>query len=165
MKKRDVLRGLFLFLLILDMAVIFWFSSQTGEQSADVGNSLTVSLLNIFYCGFNSLQPAARQQAIESAAEVIRMLAHFGVFFLMGIFVCAFYNTYDINKKKLYSHTFLFCLAYAITDEIHQLFVPGRAFEIIDIITDALGVLAGIAAFILINKLIKYYRRKRLKRQ
>lgn len=35
--------------------------------------------------------------------------------------------------------------AYAITDEIHQSFVPGRVASGIDLVVDAVGLLAGIA--------------------
>jgi VanZ family protein len=36
---------------------------------------------------------------------------------------------------------------YALSDELHQSFVPGRAAEFGDWVADALGVLAGLAAF------------------
>jgi VanZ family protein len=35
--------------------------------------------------------------------------------------------------------------AYAITDEIHQSFVPGRQASAVDLLVDAVGLLAGIA--------------------
>ncbi len=35
--------------------------------------------------------------------------------------------------------------AYAITDEIHQSFVPGRFASGLDLLVDAVGLLAGIA--------------------
>ena len=36
-------------------------------------------------------------------------------------------------------------IAYAITDEIHQSFVPGRVMSGIDLTVDAVGLLVGIA--------------------
>jgi VanZ family protein len=36
-------------------------------------------------------------------------------------------------------------IAYAITDEIHQSFVPGRQASAIDLVVDALGLVVGIA--------------------
>jgi VanZ family protein len=36
--------------------------------------------------------------------------------------------------------------AYAITDELHQSFVPGRQASAVDLAVDALGLLVGIAA-------------------
>lgn len=36
--------------------------------------------------------------------------------------------------------------AYGVTDEIHQSFVPGRQAEVADVVADALGAVAGVAA-------------------
>ena len=37
-----------------------------------------------------------------------------------------------------------------MTDEIHQLFVPGRSGEIRDVCIDSLGVITGIIIFLII---------------
>jgi len=42
---------------------------------------------------------------------------------------------------------FLVALAYAVSDEFHQHFVRGRAGTPRDVAVDAVGVLAGLAAF------------------
>lgn len=41
---------------------------------------------------------------------------------------------------------FLFSLAYGVTDEIHQFFVPGRMFSMMDIVADGVGGFAGALA-------------------
>jgi VanZ family protein len=38
----------------------------------------------------------------------------------------------------------LFAIAYGVSDEVHQLFVPGRQFDVKDMAADAIG--AGVAA-------------------
>jgi VanZ family protein len=43
-------------------------------------------------------------------------------------------------------------VAYAITDEIHQHFVSGRHASPVDVTIDALGVLAGIFALLLVRR-------------
>ncbi len=35
---------------------------------------------------------------------------------------------------------------YAMSDEIHQIFVSGRNFELTDLVVDGIGLIAGIAA-------------------
>jgi VanZ family protein len=37
---------------------------------------------------------------------------------------------------------------YGLSDEAHQLFVPGRSFEIWDLVADAFGALVGAALFL-----------------
>jgi VanZ family protein len=34
-------------------------------------------------------------------------------------------------------------VGYAVTDELHQMFVPGRSAQLSDLVADALGVVAG----------------------
>ena len=48
------------------------------------------------------------------------------------------------STAKAASIALAICLAYGFSDEIHQLFVPGRAFEISDLAMDGLGSLIGI---------------------
>ena len=38
----------------------------------------------------------------------------------------------------------IFGFVIALTDEIIQIFVPGRAFQLFDILIDVLGVLTGV---------------------
>jgi VanZ family protein len=35
-------------------------------------------------------------------------------------------------------------IAYAVTDEVHQAFVPGRQGAVVDVLIDAVGVLLGV---------------------
>jgi len=35
-------------------------------------------------------------------------------------------------------------IAYAVTDEVHQAFVPGRHGAVLDVVVDAVGVLIGV---------------------
>ncbi len=41
----------------------------------------------------------------------------------------------------------LFCIIYSVSDEIHQIFVPGRNADIWDIITDGVGAISGMIAW------------------
>ena len=44
---------------------------------------------------------------------------------------------------------------YAITDEIHQIFIPGRACQLQDILVDLAGIISGMLVFVVIYSLIK----------
>ena len=49
-------------------------------------------------------------------------------------------------RKEMFLPWFIAAL-YAASDEIHQLFVPGRSGQLSDVILDSAGALAGVAAF------------------
>ena len=66
---------------------------------------------------------------------------HFSVFFVFaGFFLIA------ATQGKLQIELFVLSLGiavmYGITDEIHQFFVPGRYTDIIDVITNSIGILS-----------------------
>ena len=77
-------------------------------------------------------------------------MAHFTEYFILGLLV---YNMAHSYNKKTYM-SIIICIIYAISDEIHQIFVPGRSCQISDMIIDVSGALLGIYfLFILINKI------------
>lgn len=51
------------------------------------------------------------------------------------------------------------CTIYALTDEIHQIPVPGRAFELIDLFIDITGIIIGLALMYLIRIICERKRR------
>ncbi|MDD4003247.1 MAG: VanZ family protein [Clostridia bacterium] len=153
--NKKLLRIIFLILTILIMAVIFWFSHQTGEQSATVSTSLTERLLSFFYRGFNGLDLETKQQLLSDFSVLLRVGAHFCIFMLLGICFTAFLLTFSLKNIKVLLLNAAFCLFYALTDELHQHFVSGRAFELFDIAVDTCGALFAAAAVLLVKKIQK----------
>lgn len=52
-------------------------------------------------------------------------------------------------KKGAYWFAMLFAILYGSSDELHQLFVPGRVFDLIDVLFDGLGgVLIIVFSFV-----------------
>ena len=79
------------------------------------------------------------------------VIYHLIIFSMLGFILC-----YDAkpNTFKVFAGILSFCLMYAIFDEVHQIFVPGRFPSILDVITD----LVGATSAILIWKLLIYKR-------
>ena len=152
MNKKSVI---FWVLTILIMAVIFYFSSQTAVESTDTSNSFSEKIIRI-------LQPITKiaeediPSAVVSMDGAIRILAHYSVFLLLGT-VCYLAAYFTKNMRHIYKSLYSvgICSCYAISDEIHQLFVPGRSFQISDILTDTAGVITGTLIVIGIIILIK----------
>lgn len=66
---------------------------------------------------------------------------------LVAYFVLGFLISLAIRKTWQVKHpvfvTVLLCLLYGISDEIHQIYVPGRTFQLIDLVNDVLGAALG----------------------
>lgn len=127
------------------MGVIFYNSAQNGESSGNTSNNLTHYILNaltqagiISACNYTPAE-------IASAEGMIRSAAHFIEFFILGILTYKLFF-YTLAKKPFQKliYPFAVCGVYVLTDEIHQYFVPGRAMQLSDWLTDAAGISAAI---------------------
>lgn len=135
------------------MIVIFLYSAQDGTRSSSSSSEITYFILNILTqigiisaCNYTPAQ-------IMDFEGIIRTFAHFTEYFIFGIFTFQLAR-YSIAKKTIEKIMipFLFCIIYAVTDEIHQYFVPGRAMQIEDWLVDSLGVSCGVVLFYLLTK-------------
>lgn len=119
------------------MGVIFYLSAQNGTESQSVSESVGL-LLNL---GLSD--------------EFIRKCAHCLEFTGLSVLVFnALYWSFGYFRPFL---AFAITAAYAASDEIHQLFVEGRACQITDFFVDCLGAAIGItvlwAAIIIFSKI------------
>ncbi len=94
----------------------------------------------IFYL---SNQPFLSSGLKPSEDFILRKFAHISEFFILTILF------YRAVKKTIFENPVfaaaIFSLLYAVSDEVHQLFVPGRAGKIEDVMIDGVGILAAAA--------------------
>lgn len=128
-----------LVLVIIWMIVIFMFSNQTSTNSSKLSNTLIIRTVRIIE---KINHKTYSNEEIENFIKPVRKLAHFTIYFVLGILIFLYIKEYDLNNKILIS--ILLCLIYALTDEIHQLFIIGRSGQILDVIIDTLGSSLGI---------------------
>lgn len=132
-----------LIIVIIWMLLIFIMSSFDATESANQSNFIVNIITDIF-----------KIENIELLSFIIRKLAHFTEYLILGFLTINMLNKNDISKKYLIS--ILICIIYATSDEIHQIFVPGRACQIRDILIDSIGSITGVYLYKLINtKILK----------
>lgn len=132
-------------------------SAQTADDSSDTSRDLIFFLAKIFVKDFENLTAVAKEELISSLQFIIRKTAHFSIYAALGFFSYLSVITYkkiSFNFRTVSSC--LFCLLYAVSDEIHQYFVPGRSCEIRDICIDFCGSLVIISVLTLIAKYSKF---------
>ena len=136
-------------LIIWWMTLVFYLSNQISDESSKLSGGITRAILNFF----NLLEGKTLEQqlAIET---IIRKLAHFSIYALGGILILLHVNLYKIKTNKKVIISWLIGTAYAMTDEIHQLFISGRSGEIRDVCIDSLGVITGITILLIIFKIV-----------
>ena len=140
--------------LVLWMALIFSFSNQRDVESSKVSDGFIDRTVVKIYKVFNeNITKEKESEIIEKYTYPIRKLAHYTLYFVLGILAFLVVKDYSINKK-LIIYSLLICFLYACSDEFHQLFIIGRSASIKDVIIDTFGSLCGISILYAFNKKI-----------
>ena len=129
-------RIIFSLLLLIWMIIVFYLSNQDATTSTGTSNIIVLKVAE----AFNVVEP----NEIDEISFVVRKLAHFTLYAIGGILSFNLLNTYNTSIKKKFLISEIICMLYAISDEFHQLFVPGRSAEIKDVIIDSLGAFFGM---------------------
>lgn len=133
--KNKRLAILFWILSSICFVIIFYFSSRTASDSAMQSSIIIEILTKIFGTGALS-------------DFIIRKSAHFLEYVGTSLLInCAWLFTKG-KKQMLLS---IICTSlYAITDEVHQIFVDGRSCELRDWAIDTSGAILGAIAFFIL---------------
>ena len=154
--KKNILRGILLILLLWTFAMIFGFSSQNAEQSGGLSKKITQNLVN----KIPNIEEQKQEQIMDRMEKVIRKIAHFSIYTLVGFLLMAFVSTYNIPEKTRIISSLLVGMIYASSDEIHQRFVAGRSAQVTDVMLDTLGVLFGILILMLVLQIADRKKKK-----
>ena len=147
MKKR-----IFTILLVLWMGFIFSMSSQNSEISSNTSGE-TIKIILSLVPKFTEQSEEFQEQTVENLQFIARKSAHFIAYMILGIILILLLLQFNnINKKPQIA--LLLCVVYAISDEFHQFFVPGRACQARDVAIDSLGSLTGIVLVLLCFKIL-----------
>lgn len=127
------------------MVCVFLFSCENADDSSDTSGRFVNLIISIFYGDYDELPMWEQEEIRGNISHFIRKTAHFTIFAALGFF--AFLTS---GQRKLLckgtAAVLIFCGLYAVSDEIHQYFVPGRACMLRDMLLDTCGSLAGIVA-------------------
>lgn len=205
-----VQRKVFLILMLLWMALIFFYSSRQADVSAEDSGRIGITLGRIFISDFEEWPEEEQQEFAARIDHPVRKTAHAAEYAVLGFLaagactgtagsagtsrssgmagssgtagssgvaesagtagssgVAESAGTAESSgvagrtgngawrkfRKEMFL-PWLIAALYAASDEIHQLFVPGRSGQLSDVILDSAGALAGVAAFTVLCWLI-----------
>ena len=151
-------KKIFLWLaVILHISLIFSFSLQDAAKSSSVSEGFT---------GVIKSEEKIREELIEreDKGEVwakreakkkfdklenfLRKVAHFSLFFLLGTLLNLLIGAYDIKGSYRLILCILYAPAVAFADETIQIFSPGRAGRITDVLIDTSGAVLAAIIFV-----------------
>ncbi len=138
---------LHLFITLFIMLFIFRRSALPADLS-----TLESSRLSAFIAGLLSMD-------YDLAEVLVRKTAHFTEYAVLGASLSV--NVRDFLRWKgiravsaaaAFAVPWLIGTLYAVSDEIHQHFVPGRSCELRDMVIDACGVAVGTLAVMALSR-------------
>lgn len=136
-------RGVLWAVVVVWCMLIFGFSAQPAKTSSKTSRTVTAKVLKALP-SVKKLSPQRKKKTIDTVHNYIRKLAHFSLYFILGIWLCLLAKSYGLSFCQAFFVALLACAFYAATDEIHQLFVEGRSCQLLDVAIDSGGAVAGI---------------------
>ena len=144
---RTWVRVLLLVCVVLNAAMIFGFSGQSGEESMGTSDRIVLPIVERVY----HARPDTPRKTLEglywTLQTAVRKGAHFLEYALLGFLLrllgesCAWRGRGWIAWGS--------GTLYAAADEVHQLFSDGRSAQAADVLLDSAGVLAGVLTALL----------------
>ncbi len=148
LKYKNSIRVFSWIAVFLWMVLIFNFSSQAAEQSNALSSGITEAVIK----AVEKIAPkTAAKMNMGKLNHLIRKNSHFFLYLALGALFLNAIGQSKICGIRGVIITLLFCSFYAISDEVHQLFVPGRGAQIKDVFIDIAGAAAGILGYFGIN--------------
>jgi len=142
--------------VFLWMLLIFSLSSQVATQSSELSWKVTKVIIGtIGKIVPLNIESSTTTDLVLQFDHMVRKFAHGTVYFVLGVLVMNALRRSGIYGYRNVVFALLICMLYAISDEVHQLFVPGRGGQIKDVIIDSTGVSVGILVYLLISRVVK----------
>ncbi len=124
---------------------IFGFSAQNGEASGGLSRKVATFLVDIADAvGVIDVAECERDSVIESIQYPVRKLAHMSEYALLTILTYVALAVDGVGRTKRWWIALVGAVLFACTDEFHQLFVPGRAGLLTDVLFDSVGCVIGV---------------------
>lgn len=151
-RARSTISGI---LALVWMCVIFAFSAQTKEESSVVSQGFSYRIVNttglLLHLHIDEEQLREIANAIEG---FVRKGAHMTEYAILAILFYIWLGRWQLSHRRMACTAAVLTILYACSDEIHQLFVVGRAGRVSDVLIDSAGAIIGLALFLFIKRCV-----------
>lgn len=154
--KSNIARLLWLVPAVLWLAVLFYFSGQSGVESGELSTGLAQQLLD---------RMPNLSISLETMDHILRKTAHFGIFAVEGFLLRIGLGAMRPGRWGNVLITTVLSGGIAVLNELHQLTAEGRSCMPKDMLLDACGALVGAIFAAMVDCTIRELRRRRLDRQ
>lgn len=159
----SILKKICLWLAVILLSCrIFAFSADTGAESNGVSRKIANVVVSVVKKTTSPAKQSAswEYQLFHFCHKIVRKTAHFSIYALLAALALLLARSYRFSIKLSCVISLAYCLLFAASDEVHQLFVAGRSGQITDVLLDFSGALFGIGLVLLVRYL--YLRQKKI---
>lgn len=143
-------RILYIILLAGWMAVIFSFSARPADESEQMSHSVGKMAGKLLIPDYHTWSEQRQEEFAARIDYPVRKGAHMTEFAILGMLLSLAAGT--VNERQENAGTdrrraaavVMAGILYAVSDEVHQLFVPGRSCQVTDVMIDSCGVILGV---------------------
>lgn len=130
------------------IAVIGWMGCifYLSHHPATASNNLSLGLTEVLADVINTIIPNATFR-LDLFNFFVRKAAHFFAYFVLGVLAFHAFLKSGVRGWRTVSCALILSVLYAISDEVHQLFVAGRGGQVRDVLIDSAGVIVGILLY------------------
>ena len=136
-------------LVLFWMGLMFYLSHQAAGESDSLSSDLTEIIIE------NIERFTSTRVDIDLFHHLVRKNAHFFAYFILSLLTLSALKWSGFTGYKWIGTALLICVLYAVSDEVHQLFISGRSGEFKDVLIDSGGALSGIFVYVSIGKIFK----------
>ncbi len=132
--------------VILTSIMIFSFSADNGADSENISEKVTDKVIE-FSENINNKETIVTEETYLEIHKVVRKIGHIVEFALLGALTFLLAKSYNLSLKMSVFISLTYCSLFAVSDELHQLFVDGRDGSILDVMIDFFGSVLGVGVF------------------
>jgi len=162
------MKKIIIFMCLFWMGFIFYMSSNNGE----ISHKKSTAMVNLIENVQKDLETKSENKITDKKPEenkstskvqqikenkldyIVRKNAHGFMYMILAVLVSVLLFSFNKRGKYAINHILFICLFYAVTDEFHQSFVPGRTSLVSDVLVDFAGAIAGLMIFYLFYYLV-----------
>lgn len=158
MKKKEYIKIFSIILVVTWCVTVFCLSAEVADDSSNTSGNTIRLVLKIINPKVDDI---TLNMMVTMLQPIVRKMAHFTLYAIGGILLFNMLDNFTTSRLKNVTISWASGTFYAVTDEIHQLFVVGRSGELRDVCIDSLGVLCGICLIFLITMLYEKHNKKK----
>jgi VanZ family protein len=147
---------------VIMMILIYSFSAKPAVESNESSLTIANDLLSVYEkVSDNRLEAENRLNVLKILNYVVRKGAHFTEYAILAAAFMLYFLLTKQRKRLIILLSVAFAAIYAVSDEIHQLFIPGRSGQIKDVLIDTAGAVMGASVFYFLTVLVNRANKKK----